>query len=233
MAQDGDDKVAFAGFRDLLLEGGARLVILVFPADGLELGHAGKLAVQALDHALNAALMLAYVASSSSGDRVGLLTFADRVLGYLPPRKGKTQIFAVLQALYNLGTTTVESDYAAALRHLVHRGGRKRSLIVVFTDILDLESSRGLISHLSAISSTHLCLCVAISDPALRAAADSEPKNAEQVYQQAIARNILEERAQVKAALMSKGITVVDVPPSRLSPAVVNGYLRLKSLARL
>ena len=104
---------------------------------------------------------------------------------------------------------------------------------IVFTDILDMESSRSLISHLSAISSTHLCLCVAISDPALRAAADTAPKNAEQVYQQAVARSILEERAQVKAALMSRGITVVDAPPGRLSPAVVNEYLRLKSLARL
>ena len=186
-----------------------------------------------LDCAVNAALMLAYVASTSTEDRVGMLTFADRVTAYLPPRKGKAQLFTILQALYNLGATTVESDYDAALRYFVRRGGRKRSLIVVFTDLLDVESSRGLTSYLSALSSTHLCLCVTVSDPAMTAAVKAVPTNAEQVYQQAIARKVLEERAQVKAALMSKGIPVVDAAPSQLSHVLVRKYFELKLHARL
>ena len=43
--------------------------------------------VQKLDYAINAALLLAYVATLSE-DRVGLLLFADSVQKYLPPKKG-------------------------------------------------------------------------------------------------------------------------------------------------
>jgi len=185
-----------------------------------------------LDYAINAALMLAYVAGSSTGDRLGLLTFADRVTGYLPPRKGKGQLFAVLQTLYNLGTTTVESDYGAALRHLAARW-RKRSLIVVFTDVLDVESSRGLITHLAALSPTHLCLCVLVRDPATAEAAEAVPQSAGDVYRQAVARQVTHERDQAKAALASHGVVVIDALPTQLSPAVVNKYLQLKSAARL
>jgi hypothetical protein len=54
MPEDGDDDVAGRRFGNLLLEGRARLVVGVLPADGLELGNALKLAVQALDDALDA-----------------------------------------------------------------------------------------------------------------------------------------------------------------------------------
>src|SRR5205085_792940 len=41
-----------------------------------------------LDHAVNTALMLAYV-GAAKGDEVGLLGFADDVRSYLPPRRGR------------------------------------------------------------------------------------------------------------------------------------------------
>ena len=71
MAQDGDDEIALGGLGDLLLEGGARLVIFGLPADGLERGHAGKLAVQALDHALNAHALEMRVAGRGDEDANG------------------------------------------------------------------------------------------------------------------------------------------------------------------
>src|SRR5207245_1890696 len=54
-----------------------------------------------LDHAVNAALLLAW-AAQSQGDRVGLLTFSDRVLGYLAPQRGRAQVGRINQALYAL-----------------------------------------------------------------------------------------------------------------------------------
>ncbi|HEX2675415.1 MAG TPA: DUF58 domain-containing protein, partial [Polyangiales bacterium] len=43
-----------------------------------------------LDHAINAALLLVWVALRS-GDRVGLVVFAERVLGFVPPARGLAQ----------------------------------------------------------------------------------------------------------------------------------------------
>src|SRR5262249_15077849 len=54
--------------------------------------------MQKVDYAANAALLLAYVALGL-GDRVGLLTFADRVEAYVPPARGRRQMQLLLNAL--------------------------------------------------------------------------------------------------------------------------------------
>ncbi len=185
-----------------------------------------------LDYAVNASLMLAYAATVSSDDQVGLMTFADRVTCYLPPKKGHTQLFSILRALYNIETTTAESDYSAALRQLSSRRS-KRSLVVVFTDLLDPESSSGLITHLGLLAKKHLCLCVTIADPAYLEIIKTQPNNIEMVCRQAVASETLRARENTKAALVSKGISVVEALPNQLSPAVINKYLRMKSTARL
>ena len=71
VAQDGDDEVALGGFRDLLLEGGAGLGSCGLPANGFELGHAGELAVQALDDALDAHALEMRVAGRGDEDANG------------------------------------------------------------------------------------------------------------------------------------------------------------------
>lgn len=184
-----------------------------------------------LDYAINAALMLAYVAASGD-DKVGLLTFSQKVDAFLPPAKGRGQALAIMQALYNVPLTTEESDYAGAFLYLARRW-RKRSLMVVFSDLLDPESSRQLILNLQTLASTHLCMCVAISDSKVLDAARAVPDDASQVYEKAAATEVLYERQQAIAALAKAGVIVVDSEPGTLSPAVVNEYLRVKARVRL
>ncbi|HOM71760.1 MAG TPA: DUF58 domain-containing protein [Armatimonadota bacterium] len=184
-----------------------------------------------LDFSINAALMLAYVAASGD-DKVGLLTFSDKVDGFLPPNKGRSQALAIMQALYNVPLTTMESDYAGAFLYLARRW-RKRSLIVVFTDLLDPESSRQIITHLRSLAANHLCMCVAISDTNILEAARRTPESAADVYEKAAAVEVLHERKQAIAQLERSGVVVVDSEPGTLSPAVINHYLQIKSKVQL
>lgn len=184
-----------------------------------------------LDYAINAALMLAYVAAAGD-DKVGLLTFAQKVERFLPPSKGRSQALSIMQALYNVPMTTEESDYNKALLYLAHRW-RKRSLVVVFTDLLDPESSRQIITNLQTLASTHLCMCVAISDSNVIASARSVPSETAHVYEKAAAVEVLNERQQAIAVLQRAGVVVVDSEPGTLSPAVINQYLQIKERTRL
>ena len=61
-------------------------VMIVLDCGRLMTAPAGEL--DKLDHAVNAALMLAWVANAY-GDRVGLMTFDDRVTGFIKPERGK------------------------------------------------------------------------------------------------------------------------------------------------
>src|SRR5207237_8755419 len=62
-----------------------------------------------LDHAVNAALMLAWVAQAF-GDRVGLMTFDDRVTDFIKPERGPAQLRRITEALYAIQPEFVEPD---------------------------------------------------------------------------------------------------------------------------
>lgn len=184
-----------------------------------------------LDHALNSALLVAYVASQR-GDRVALLAFADVVTAWLPPLRGRRSFFLVLEALYNLRPQRVEPDFGRAFHELARRQ-LKRSLLLLFTDLVEPEASRGLLAHLARASRHHLPVCVTVSDPALVAAAAQPSDSSRAVYERAVAQRLLDERRGVLARLRHQGVVTLDVPAEQLTPEVVNTYLELKARTRL
>ncbi len=182
--------------------------------------------IQKLDYAINAALLLAYVAALAD-DRVGLLVFADTVQSYLPPKKGKAQVYAILEALYNAKATLAEPDYRGALSYLQARW-RKRSLMVCFTDLWDPDSSRVTISELAALQPRHLVAAVTLLDTKVLRASEQECVSAEAVYSRAVAAHVMEDRQRATAELTRRGVLVVDSPAEKLSADLVNRYLEVK-----
>ena len=66
------------------------------------------------DHALNACLLLSYVALRQ-GDAVGLSTFAGEQNRFLAPVKGQAQLNVLLNALYDLHSSQQPADFGAKL----------------------------------------------------------------------------------------------------------------------
>jgi uncharacterized protein (DUF58 family) len=179
-----------------------------------------------LDYVINAALLLGYVATGK-GDRVGLMTFADRVVQYLSPREGRAQFYRMLEALYNIRPQAVEPDYAAALSYLALKQ-RKRALVVLFTDVSSGTSINTLVGRAVMLSRQNLLLVVTISDPDVHAASRQHPSNSTAVYQRAAAEQLLDERRVLLDSLRRRGVLTLDVPANELSIAVINQYLEMK-----
>jgi len=184
-----------------------------------------------LDYAVNASLLLAFVAQQT-GDRVGLLAFADRVARYLPPRPGRKQFLALTDALYNLTAEPVETDYATGLGYLAVRNPH-RSLAVVFTDLTESEAVGPLVAHVGHLARRHLVLVVTLRDPAVESLAALPPTTSENVYERAVARRTLDDRDRVLRTLRQRGVLTLDVPANALSTSVINRYLEIKSRTRL
>ena len=184
-----------------------------------------------LDHAVNAALMLAWVAHAY-GDRVGLMTFDDRVTGFIKPERGSSQIRRLTEALYSIKSDYVEPDFGHAFTHLALRLGR-RSMVVVLTDVQDPEASKELVAHCLRLAARHLVLVVAMSDPAVLNARDQPVTSSSRAYEWAAAEEFVASRRESFELLRRGGVLGLDVVAGRLSPALVERYLELKERALL
>ena len=184
-----------------------------------------------LDHAVNAALMLAWVAQAY-GDRVGLMTFDDRVTGFIKPERGSTQLRRLTEALYAIKADYVEPDFGHAMTHLALRLGR-RSMIVVLTDVQDREASKELVAHCLRLAGKHLVLVVAMSDPAILTARDAPISTSARAYEWAAAEEFVASRRESFELLRRGGVLGLDVVAGSLSPALVERYLELKERALL
>ena len=180
-----------------------------------------------LDYVVNTALMLAYVAAAGD-DKVGLMAFDAEVRAYLPPAKSKAQVYGILESLYNLDARMVETDYKAAFQNLATRW-RRRSLVVLFSDLVDPDSSAQILDAVPMLADSHRIVCVTVSDPNILAAANSLPEDSAGVYQKAVATQVLQERRAAISVLKRRGVWTVDSPPEDLSADLINHYLDLKA----
>jgi uncharacterized protein (DUF58 family) len=179
-----------------------------------------------LDHAVNTALMLSYVAIAR-GDEVGLLGFADTVRAYAVPRRGRRQFLRLTEDLRKIEVTTTEPDYRAAFEFLRARSGR-RSLVVLFTDLVDDQASRALVAAVTRLAGHNLVLCCLLGDPQLAQVAARVPTSTTELFEKVVAEDVRDARARALAILRRRGVHTIDVPAEQLTVAAIQKYLELK-----
>jgi uncharacterized protein (DUF58 family) len=210
--------------REFSIEQGQTMMILI-DAGRLMTQLAGPL--PRFEYALSSALILANVAATS-GDNVGVMIFDDQIRAYVPPGRGAATLRQIRDVLVPVQPTLVEPDYAAAFRTLAERH-RRRSLLVLFSDVIDIRASRALIAHTARGARTHLPLVVALrNDAVLSAATVSTPTTTDSLYESAAAEELLSARDEALERMRRAGVDVLDVDPRAMSAGVVNRYLDLK-----
>lgn len=203
----------------------SQTVIVALDAGRLMTSPIGPLAK--LDYAVNTALLLSYIATLR-GDRVGIIAFADNVLTYLAPNRGRKQFITALDTLYNVQPQGTEPDYAAALGYLQLKF-RRRALVVLFTDLVDRDVSQSLVRQVSRLVPRYLPITVTMSNAPVVEAASRAPQTSAQVYEQVVAQKLLQERRTVLDILGQHGVLTIDVPADKLNVSVINKYLELKA----
>ena len=177
------------------------------------------------DHALNACLLLSYVALRQ-GDAVGLATFASAQQRFLAPVKGQAQLSALLNSVYDLQSSQQPADYSAAINQLLARQ-RRRALVVLVTNLRD-EDDEELLGALKRLGRQHRVLLVSLREEVL----DSLRQAPVQDYESALAYcgsvAYLNARASLHERLAAHGVPVLDARPSELGPELVGQYLAWK-----
>ena len=180
-----------------------------------------------LDAAVDAAVAVALVADEV-GDHCGALAFDDRLRRRVAPRRRGAP--AVVEALFDLEPTPVESDYELAFRSV---GGGKRALVLVFTDLLEESAARPLVEAIPVIARRHHVVVAGTRDPGLDELVRTPPAQVLDVLATTVALDVLDARARVAAQLRRAGADVLEAPADALPAACVATYLRAKARARL
>jgi len=179
-----------------------------------------------LESAVDAALLLAYSAVEHDDD-VGLLVFADTIQAYLPPRRGRRALKAVVEALARTEGRLVEPDYPHAFAFLAAHN-RKRALTVLFTDVIDRTASDAMLAQVATLRPRHLPLAVTLRDPAMERTAIAHATTAADAFRRAAAEELLGARAEALAQMRGRGVLTLDVAPAQAAKSVVEQYDRLK-----
>lgn len=182
--------------------------------------------VPRLDHGMDAALALATVASAL-GDRVGLLAYGQQMKRTVPPRRDSQQLQRLSRALHTLEPELAASDHQAAVREVLV-GFRRRSLVVILTDLLPGATDEFLAPALRPLLRHHRVIVAGVSDPVLSATTRTPPTDVGSAYQAAGAAKVLHDRSRVVLTLRRLGVEVIDQPPSRFAASVADAYLDMK-----
>ena len=204
-------------------------VIIALDAGRLMTGRIGG--ETKLDTAIHASLAL-MSACSRAGDNCGLVVFGRRVLKYLPPKRGVEHIDAVLEALHDLEPELIEPSYARGFQ-FVASNLKKRSFVVILTDLIDKDSSKELINSLKLLRPRHLPLIVTIGDRDLNAAVSHTPKDLKDVFTQSAAEEIIHQRESALKLVETLGGLALDVTTQSLAPRLLETYLRVKERGML
>jgi len=184
-----------------------------------------------LDRAVDASLAVAR-AAVARGDRVGAVLFGAEVARVVPPGAGRGQLGPLADALHAARATSDESDYRAAF-DVVDARQRRRSLVLVFTDLADPDTSALLIARAAHLRRRHLVLVAAATDSALDDAARAVPRSAEEAFVRIAAERILAERDVAARRLAAAGVRVERCSAADLAASTVGRYLELKGRGEL
>lgn len=179
------------------------------------------------DAALDSAIMLS-TAAIEAGDQVGFVAYSTEIERFVMPGRSRRAMGVIAEAARALQPRPAEADHAMLVGYLGQRW-KKRSLIALFTDYADVESSRWLLAAVAALQRRHFVLCVAIADPRIDEIARQSPDSEAKLYERAVASQIVEDRQTVAAALRRLGAWVVDAEPERAPQELVAAYASIKA----
>jgi uncharacterized protein (DUF58 family) len=187
--------------------------------------------VPRVEHAVDAVMMLTAVATGL-GDRCGVVAFDREVRAAVPPGGGKSQLGRVIEALYDLDPVLAESDYAGAFAETLARF-RRRTLLVVLTDLVASAVDEWLVPALPLVLRDHVVVVAGVQDPDVVRWSTHAGGDAEGAYRRAAAVAALDTRRHTVARLRGLGATVVDARPGELAARLADTYLKVKATGRL
>ena len=179
-----------------------------------------------MEWALRGALTLAAEAVDV-GDRVGMAVFGAGRREVIPPASGLQQFRQIREMLFDVQPSYIEADMETGMTQL-RQALRKRSLVVLLTDIADAGAGDNLAQAMGGLLGRHLFIVAALRNPDFNTGDDTEARDAREAVTRVFAAEHQRERSRALAKLSGHGVYVLDVPAQDVSLSLMNKYLEIK-----
>jgi uncharacterized protein (DUF58 family) len=180
-----------------------------------------------LDYAINSTLVMSNVCLQKQ-DKIGLITFADRMGAVIAADRKPIQREIILETLYKQQTAFLESDYEM-LYMQVRNKIKQRSLLILYTNFESLNGLKRQINYLRSIARHHLLMVVFFENTELSSLSHADALDLDDVYVKTIADKFIFEKKLIVKELQKYGILSILTAPENLTVNTVNKYLELKT----
>ena len=180
-----------------------------------------------LDYAINSSLVISNIAYLKH-DKPGLITFSSKIHSYVPAERRGSQMYRLMETLYNQKTNFQESGYEQ-LYAFTKTNLTQRSLLLLFTNFETLSGLKRQLKYLRSIAKNHLVVVIFFENTELHQLIQQPAENTQEIYYKTIAEKYEIEKRLITKELSVYGIQSIYTSPENLSVNTINKYLELKS----
>lgn len=180
-----------------------------------------------LDHSINSSLVISNIALRKD-DKVGLMTFSDKLGVHVKAEKLGGQLRTLLENLYRQKTRYNDANYEM-LYYGVRQNIKGRSLVFLYSNFETSYAMERAMPMLRKIARLHLLVVIFFENTGLVEKADAKANTIEEIYTQTMAQKAVIEKRTIAAELEKFGINTILTTPEKLNVDTINKYLELKA----
>lgn len=180
-----------------------------------------------LDHSVNSALVISNIALRKD-DKVGLMTFSDKLGVHVKAEKLGGQLRKLLESLYRQKTRYNDANFEM-LYYGIRQNIKGRSLLFLYTNFESTYAMERAMPILRKIGKLHLLVVVFFENTGLVEKANKKAETIEEIYLATMAQKAVIEKQTIAAELKKYGINTILTTPEKLNVDTINKYLELKS----
>ncbi len=184
-------------------------------------------ATTTLERFVTAALVLG-LAAEQQGDLFGLVTFSDKIGGFVRARAGKSHYNACREALYTLQPQMVTPDFDEVCTFIRLRL-RRRALVLFLTALDDPVVAENFVRSVDLIRRQHVIVVNMLQPAGVRPLFQNPNVNdVDELYEQLGGHLLWNKLRQVEKILQRRGVRFSMLSDERLSAQLVSEYLAVK-----
>ena len=180
-----------------------------------------------LERFVSASLLFG-LAAERQGDLFGLVTFSDRVHGFVRAKNGKAHYGACRETLYNLHARLVTPDFDELCAFLRLRL-RRRALLVFLTELDDPVLAESFLRALNVLRRQHLILIGMLAPTEAKPLfSGDEPATVDEIYERLGGHLIWNGLRELEGALGRQGVRLSLLDVERMTAQLTGLYLNVK-----